>query len=136
MNGIDAHPPAMQPEPEAPKHEFWESTRKSKLYKNLGDNIKQQIEAEVLDWLQKDDGPTHSVTFHNEAGILVDQTMFVRSVINLRTGANTWDVWQIATSSDWPHILSYKVKSIGSNTADDDFNLPNDVKSCIWKSVK
>jgi len=118
---------------------FWEKlptcNEPNSIWNRLTDELKADIENQVLEWLEIGESPNLDLYLRNESGSDAGLMVFVLSEINIRNCINEWDVWRIATASNCPKIFSRKIKTIGSNSAtiDVNFSLPsNEVKSFLW----
>lgn len=111
--------------------EKWEHPPIKRFGYDLDEEISKQIEDFVLNWLKNTDESMHTIPMIR-GDLHPTCIMFVRSVINIKSGRNTWDQWHIATSSDFPKIISTQIKTVGINNTkliDDGFTMPNEVKS-------
>ena len=115
-------------------HDVWEHTF-FPIY-DVDKESEKQIEKEVLEWLKKDDTDglieiplCDRVTKERVSNRL----QFHKAEINIKVCSNVWERWRIASCTNWPKIISYRVKEIGVN---DDFNnsivLTNEIRGFTY----
>lgn len=100
--------------------------------KNFDPGFKQfmilDIEKKVLEWLHKDDADSViTFTLKDKENGFSDLINFSRSEIFIKSCLNQWQVWRIATSCNYPEMISYKVKTIGLNDYDANDIMPNEI---------
>ena len=104
------------------KPQFWELKSKQLDYIYT-------IEETVLDWLEKQNTPSIEFRWDWDTDFKHIKTLcFHRSEINIKTASNVWEVWHIASCTDYPKIISYKKKTIGTNEMPNGFTLPNEIR--------
>jgi hypothetical protein len=106
----------------------------SDITKGIKDSLIKDIEEKVIDWLKKNNASLIlRLSFKDNNGKLipVEYAQFEKSIINIKTCHNGWDVWRIAIAHNWPRIISYKVKSvIMNNILDvDNIEIKNEIKT-------
>lgn len=113
---------SQKPKENIEKPQFWEITTKQ-IY-----DI-QSVEETVLDWLEKQNTPSIEFRWDWDTDFKHIKTLcFSRSEINIKTASNVWEVWHIASCTDYPKIISYKKKTIGTNEMPNGFTLPNEIR--------
>lgn len=122
--------------------EFWEQEAWIQLCKfspESEDQLRKTIEDKVLDWLKDDKADSvFEIRFFDKDGspVFFPMMLWSRSEIYIKECANQWGVWRIATCSSYEKMISYKVKSVGTNDYQPDFRMPNEVRCQGYSSTE
>ncbi|RTK95478.1 MAG: hypothetical protein EKK64_06555 [Neisseriaceae bacterium] len=98
--------------------------------KNMTDEMKIGLEADIATWLKNYDSPMLEVNIKGISGPIV----FFRSEINIKSALNVWEVWYIASSDVYPKLISYKKGYIGTNQYEDGLVLNNEIRPVNYGS--
>jgi hypothetical protein len=129
--------------------EFWE--REAFLKGNMLEfdpdkelEIRTGMESDVLEWL-KDDKADSVLQFRfwaeGDKPVHLPIVLWKRAEIYIKSCANGWEVWRIATCCAYDKMVSYKVKEVGTNdiqAINDGFKMPNEVrcqKDGVWSLI-
>lgn len=99
------------------------------------DELIAYIDKTINEWML-DDSQDSLITLSFKGGENYSILNFDRSEIYIKTAANQWEVWKIATSPDYPKMFSVKIKTVGSNLISDDFIMPNEIRSQGYSGEK
>ncbi len=93
-------------------------------------DVESSVEQWLRDSIEKELSPIFTVHTLNEDGerILLGDLQFSRSEICIKECANMWAVWYIASSPQWPKVLSVRIKTIGMNDFESEV-APNEILS-------
>lgn len=98
-------------------------------WKKLSPELQAKVEEDVLNWLKTSKEAILEVWLKSAADETVGMLLFKRNEILVRTCANCWDVWYVATESSCPHMISYRAKELSNNAVDTDHRLHNEVRN-------
>ena len=86
--------------------------------KNLAYFI-ESVDQQVMEWLKDGNAyPALFLSLMSEDGSICGSMKFQRAEISIKSAANCWQIWHIATSHQWDKMYSIRLKEIGIN----DFN--------------
>lgn len=119
------------------KIEFWEREHESNGTISFTLECKKLIEEKVLDWLKKDEADSvFQVDLFDHEGKYVEFMLWSRSEIYIKKCVNQWCVWRIATCCSYDKMISYKVKTVGTNSFSPDLKLVNEVRSQCYSKLE
>lgn len=117
--------------------EFWEREYKNNNSICFTLECKKNIEENVLNWLKRDEADSvFQVDLFDHSGKHVDFMLWSRSEIYIKECVNEWCVWRIATCCSYDKMISYKVKTVGTNHLSPDLKLVNEVRSQDYSKLE
>jgi len=109
--------------------EFWKH-QVSDITKRMSSELKQNIQKETLEWL-RDSPESYILTFDLKTteGESFYTFNFSRSIVHIKTCSNVWIAWNIAMAEEWPELIAMPMEIIGTNSMEEDFIMPNEIRS-------